>query len=520
MFAEHRQNGYLKIVGAMGDVKKQEGKMARGTRGRYMTQKMMKGANRLVELCIQSMSPNVVADVTARARILPESIDWTFCDNWFIGYREEGLDKLTNAVKRPDDWGVGCEIESEYGRRFWTHEGMLGRLRGLSACQAFAQGSLVDRLELFIISEVNIAFLDFRKVFQYIYGVNDIELYSALKELIRRADIAIASVHNCDEYAVGPFTLHAAACSKEACMGCYLDESGKPLARGTWYDVMSMKALQLDGLLMHMFAGCLDNLRDDRECQIVPFNVLKQCYEVKNGPLDNCCGYLHELMMIKTRNIIADDYDVTQGEFEKRLRFVQSLDNSMHLHIRRIQKAAHSGSDPDEYMYIMNTPNIIPVCDETADESDIEKAIQLLEKNMDSLRRDKKTGKVINAEKVRFVFNEIPKVFSLKSLYEIFERFDTEAEVVRRDVRSLCKKGQIIAIERGMYCSKEYADDHFVRIGRNPSEEETILESCVNTAMKNLATAMDLLSKSLSNLTGNNECMTDDNGCLEDDGES
>lgn len=489
--------------------------MARGKRGRYITRTMVKGANSLVELCIQSMAPNVVADVTAHSKYIPESIAWTFCDNRFIGYRELSSNKSSHGAKRPDDWDARRELESEYGRRFWTDEGMLGRLRGLSVCYAFAKGSLVDHIALFITSEVNIAFLDFRKVFQYIYGVNDIELYAALKELIQRSVIVVASVHDRDDRAVGPFTLHAAVCSKEACLCSYSGVHDKTTGKGTWFCAIQMTEAQIDGLLMRMFAYCCDDLKG--MVSIEPFDTIRQCYEDAKGSLDACYGYLHELLMIKTRDIDVNDYIITDKEYEDQVQFVQLLDNTIHRNLRRIQKAFRNGTNPDEYIYIPNTFSIPPSNDTIADDADIQKAIQLLQNNMDSLRKDKKTGKAVNAEKVHYVFNMIPKVFPLKTLYEIFKHFDTDAEVVRRDVRTLCRKNQVIAIERGMYCSKQYADEHFSRVGRNPAEEKNILESCINSTLKELSVAMDLLCKSLANLTENNEDTTESDRSLESD---
>ena len=113
-----------------------------------------------------------------------------------------------------------------------------------------------------------------------------------------------------------------------------------------------------------------------------------------------------------------------------------------------------------DYIYDFSDPKTFEDPTETATEDDVRDAIELLNANQDSLRKDRKTGKVINAEKIIYILNEIQEIFSLKSLYKVFESFDTDPEVVRRDVRKLEKDKKIVMARRGLYCSVDYAESH------------------------------------------------------------
>ena len=481
--------------------------MARRKDDKYTTAKYKKeGAKKLVNLCVESMSPNVIADVTSRPRPVDQiSVCWNLEEDRAIVYKNSGnMDSEIGREFQAD--GDIHDVMSEKGRKFWTSAGLLGRIRGWMAVPAFASGSIVDRMGLFMTSEVTISFIDLRKVFRYIFGVNDAELYASLKELIKQRVISIASAHDEDNFIAGPFILQADGCGLESLMNrCDPGWNGH-FGHGTWYPLLMMPELRIDGLLMRMFLYCLDDLDNHwnaKPDEIVPFKALYDYFVEKTGDYHTCEDYIRELMQIQTRELKFEEYQLTDGDKRAdKLMFGMVLDETIEREEKRILAAAEMCNQPEKYIYVSFDRDNALVCNETADDADIRQAVSLLNDKMNALKKDSKTSKVVNAEKILFVIEEIPKVFSLKTLYEIFKIFDTDEEVVRRDVRALCRKNLIVSAGRGLYCSKKYADSHFNRIGNvsDVYKDEPLGNNLMNGLLKRLDGAIDLLNKELCSI--------------------
>ena len=473
----------------------------------YTTAKYKKAcAQKLVDLCLESMSPNVIASVTCRPRLLNHvSVRWSLDDHLYIGQMEQPGDKQ----KTSNNWNIFNELDTEIGKKFRTSEGLLGRLSGLLSCPGFSNGSLVEQMGLFLASEVNIYFEDFRKVYRYIFGVSDVELYAAIKELMRQNLVMIVSVRNQDSHAVGPFILQiVSACKASLTATCDI-EWANAQGMGTYYHPMKLKLLQVDGLLMRMFLYCVNELDQDlypKIEDIEPYCELKSFFENKPGSHDRSYHYLRELMQIRTRELNPADEirDDSGDEYWERYYLRMVLDEFIEKNQKKILDAIHQTSHSDMYQYSAFDRQNNKYFEETAELSDIEEGIKLLKLHQDELRRDEKTGKIINAEKIMFILNKIEKIFSLKSLYEIFNYFDTDEEVVRRDVRSLCKKGEIVSAGRGLYCSKQYAEMHFSKIGRHPDDSvnETLEENVFNALVDQLNHAIDIVDKEMKRFKG------------------
>ena len=451
-------------------------------------------AKKIMELCFASMAPNVIADVTSRPRINDWlSVQWDLDQALFIGNRESGDE---NA----DAWDIRHELASETGRKFWTAAGMLGRIRGLISSDLFRKGSLVDKMYLFMVSEVSIKFTDFRTIFRHIFGVNDAELFASVRELAKQNAITIISMRKNDEMAVGPFIIQSAVCGMES-FAMMFDCNWVNQTRGcTVYPVHSLTLLQLDGLIMHMFMYC--NMDTELQCtpdDIRAFHVLDEYYHAGIGSLDACYPYLCELMRVETRDIIKDDLCLPKDrEYEEKCALVEAIYHLQQRYKKKLIETAKQSTQPAAYQYLC-----CPIEKENADQSDIDRAITLLKTEMDSLRKDPKTGKVINTEKICRILNTIPKIFSLKSMYEIFKQFDMDQEVVRRDVRALCKKGIIVSVGRGLYCSRQYADEHLGKVGTmsDSSDDDTVQDQLISTLMNKLDGEFKRLQKVINKLS-------------------
>ena len=480
--------------------------MARQAKYKYTSSKYKKqAAQKLIELCLESMAPNVIADVTCKPRPADYlSLNWDIDDKRYIGYYD--FKQPDSMVKIPKDWDERKEFKSNYIKRFWTSNGLIGRIRGLLSCPAFKNGSIVDRMALFITSEVNICFVDFRRVFRYIFGVRDAELYAALKELIKLQVVTIASMRDDDKLVTGPFILQAISCGMESLRCDINPEWQKRDGHGTWYELLLMRLISIDNLLMRMFMYCVDDLDDSWHIKIdhiKPFHALDQYYNRQKGSVLNILPYLCELMNIQTRDMDMAHFVVDTGdEYAEYLMRMYVLDEAIRHNAKKILDAISRINHPGSFQYVTFNQEDMKDCEETADESDIQQAIRILKDEEQSIPKDPKTGKVINAEKMRYILEKIPQIFSLKSLYQIFIEFDTDEEVVRREVRALCKSHRIVSPGRGLYCSIQYAEDHFGKVGVSNQVDptETLGDSIQKSLMDRLEDALNILNKECSRL--------------------
>lgn len=417
-------------------------------------------AKRIVDLRIYATTSGITTDITDRPSHMVVPLAWTLNAHDWVGMMEPDARYLTKTGKLKKRWNPVMELDSTVGQLYRTHQGLLGRLNGLMNCEAFAEASLLEKMKLFMVSEWRIRFEDYRKYFRYLFGVSDRELYACLKALYQEKNICIISARQEDERGLGPFVLQYGPTCREALM-LYQDPTWvKNNIKGSWFGRFADHDIEVDGMLARLFMYCAeeidapDTLVDDTD----PCRTLTE-YLFDAAGLDAAYPYIKELMQIQTRDLDISNLEQTISEEEMEL-FIQAWEDVTQENIDHIRQQEARLEDDDEYEYDFYDYKTNSWPTETATAEDIQRAIELLRENMDSIRKGKTTGKPVNAERILFVLNEIPRIFSLKSLYEIFDAFDTLPDVVRRDIRACANAHLIITVKRGLYCSKAYAEKY------------------------------------------------------------
>ena len=448
-----------------------------------------KTAQRLVTLCLRGRAPATAAFVTRDRAMRPASLEWRREERFFLAER----------LGAPGDAeGFMRELRSEKARRFWACDGMPGRLRALCGCTAFQSASVVDAVALFLAVEECIRPAALRKVFRYVFGVGDAEFYAAVRELVRGGNAMIASVRPDDEMGVGPFVLLPAESGRE----CWFARHGDD---GTlfWYDLYATDAACVEALLMRLFLECADDL-DDNPCangaQIQAYAALGAFYHGESGTIDGCYPYVRELLEIGSRETCDLRLPTDDARY---MRNARALEKEMTKN--RAQILNDTPTQPPQNVYI--PPQRQVVLDMLgATKDDCDRAHEVLCDDIDSLRRDAKSGKTIHAEILRHVLEEIPKVFPLKSLYRIFEGCDIEGcdmepEEIRRNVRELCAAGAIVMAGRGIYCSIACADQNFIKYPKYENKSEAdLLNEVLKEQIEKLEQAVGLLDREVGKI--------------------
>ena len=403
-----------------------------------------------------------------------------------FGYKSSKAD-LHKSIPQ-NQWTIRDELSSNIGRRFRTNASVLGRIRNLETCEIFQKASILNKLILFLNTEDKLYFNDLRRLMRYIYGITDSELYVLLYQLYLNSKICIISNNDDNGKPIAPFIIQSANTNLDvqsfqlqnmsACAD-YLSNimNGAPKTQSFdlfYYNIVNNNSTitgnntrfscndpNCDLIFVRMFNSVEDSLdAPDASDEDIPQHAALKKYFLQNGiePLDNCYPYLMELLTIKTGTDVS--LFPSQTNSDELARIVLMYKKYRSDHRSQIERAKDTTNNEFDCYYDFSKPDSFDEPYETATDDDIRHAIELVNANQDILRKDRKTGKVINAEKIIFIMNEIPEIYSLKSLYKIFEAFDTEPEVVRRDIKKLEEKKQIIKVKRGLYCSVDYAETH------------------------------------------------------------
>ena len=450
-------------------------------------------ANRIVSMCIASREPDVVEAVTRIKNMSLASIRWGKEERTCLeGYTGGG----GNAV------GFARELVSAKARQFWTSSGILGRLRAYNGCLAFSSASIVDAMSLFLANEVCIRPEDFRKVFRYVFGVSDVEFLAALRELVKNGTMVIASVCADDNAGYGPFVLLCAETGGDSVYAWHIDDPNAP--QPTIYDVACMNSMMLDALLMRMFIVCdIDDNPEASGQDIEPYAALDRFYVDGTGTLDDCYPYIQELLEIGSREKLSWERTGNAANYQ---RAISALDKAVWRN--RIHFQDDDCTADNEVVYC--PPPNEELQEQLADEQDCAHACDILKQNMDLLRKGCKSGKTVHSEIIRFVLDEIPKIFTFKTMYDIFAECDMEPEVIRRNVYALCKDGTIVKVRRGMYCSKSYADAYFLKyVKNNTVDNDTFWNDILKTQFNKLEKQLSILCRELEKFGSNSETVPD-----------
>ncbi len=402
-----------------------------------------------------------------------------------IGFKDPDPHLVDKKGRLKAPWTIENELSSKLGKQLRTSASIIGRIGNLYKCRAFYTSSITDMLQLILNTEQKMTFGDFRKLLRYVFGITDWQLYILLVHLYRDSEICIVSNSDAHGKPIGPFIIQSRYTNIDMmgyqirCMQDLWVTKDEPIPKGAplfdpetdpdarnelhsgniWFWIDSYIAP--DELMARMFASIDDELDEDSACiaEIRQFQALNNYFndEVDNS-VDACYPYLLELFNIKS----GDDVQLTQEHMdaEKLDEFVKIYKQYKKDNVGKIEDIIEKYKNCTDYSYDFADAKTFEEPTETATDDDVRNAIELLNANQGALRKDRKTGKVINAEKIIYILNEIPEIFSLKSLYKIFEAFDTEPEVVRRDVRKLEKDKKIVMARRGLYCSVDYAESH------------------------------------------------------------
>ena len=441
---------------------------------------------KLFEYHLKSLSLPVVELVTENSCMSWISAIWNSI--WgvkMVGFKAPDpsfVDKNGN-LKAP--WTIENELSSKLGKLLRTPASIIGRITNLYKCSAFYTSSLIEILQIIMVTEQKLYFEDLRRLLRYVFGITDMDLYILLGHLYRECEICV--VANGDERGnpVGPFIIQSmytnpdttlyhlkmmqesfenrdeAISKDEPLFEPEIDpDTRTDMHKGNtwfWYDSF----IAIDELLVRMFASIDDELDDVNALtkDIPQYNALERYFNSDdNPPIDECYPYLLELLNIKS----GDDVTLSPNPIkaDRIDEIVKSYKQYKKGNADKIKDIVDKNENCTDYFYDFSDPKTFEEPTETATEDDIREAIELLNANQDTLRKDRKTGKVINAEKIVYILNEISQIFSLKSLYKVFEAFDTDPEVVRRDIRKLENDKRIVMAKRGLYCSVEYADLH------------------------------------------------------------
>ncbi|MBQ9394122.1 MAG: hypothetical protein IJU23_01220 [Proteobacteria bacterium] len=449
-------------------------------------------ANKIVSLCIESRNPDVVAAVTRVSALRLASIRWSQEERLFLeGHFGDG----GNAV------GFAREIASVKARRFWTSCGMLGRLRALNRCPAFIHASIVDAMALFIANEDCIRTEGLRKVFRFLFGIGDVEFFAALRELVKNGLISLTSVRPNDDMGIGPFVVVFTETGGENWHARW-GQSGQKL---TWYDLCATDTMTLETALMHSLIECdIDDNPMASGLEIAPYAALDRFYNDGVGTLDDCYSYVCELLEIGSRE--SCDWSFSHDD-AKYCRYVTAIQKA----IRRNRNLFHCQSRAEDmgFVYCPPVPDYLQD-NQYASEQDCTNAREILKSNIETLRKGMKSGRTVHAEIIRFALDEIPKIFSLKAMYDIFADCDMEPEVIRRNVYALCREGSVIKVGRGLFCSKSYADSHFTKyIKNNAKDNGEFLSEILNEQIQKLEKGLSILFREFEKLNLNPETSID-----------
>ncbi len=448
--------------------------------------KRQSSVKKLFEYYLQSLTPPVVEMVSEDVYLSWVQTVWLGnFGNKMVGFKDPDPSLVDKKGKLKAPWTIENELSSKAGRLLRTPASIIGRIGNLYKCRAFYASSITEMMQLILVTEQKLYFRDFRILMRYVFGMTDWQLYILLMQLYRDSEICIVS--NSDEHGkpIGPFIIQSQYTNPDMikyhlkCIQDAWDTRDEPISKDAllfdpeidpdlrndlhsgniwfWIDAF----IAVDELLARMFASIDDDLDEDAASMpdVRQFNALNQYFDSEeNLSIDDCYPYLLELLNIKSR----DDVVLTPEHMDthKLDAFVNAYKQYKKDNAEMIENVISKYKNCTDYIYDFSDPKTFEDPTETATEDDVRDAIELLNANQDSLRKDRKTGKVINAEKIIYILSEIPEIFSLKSLYKVFEAFDTDPEVVRRDVRKLEKDKKIVMARRGLYCSVDYAESH------------------------------------------------------------